>query len=102
MSETDEFESVAGSQKKPEREGLPPTYRMRADAHYVEQLSTRRMEGDGPRAGQRRSEAGESDAAAEPRERRDGRDRRAERVFTQLCEDLATIESLSGVVCAQP
>lgn len=31
----------ASDRKKPEREGLPPTYRMRADAHYVDQLSAR-------------------------------------------------------------
>ena len=28
--------------KRPEREGLPAGYRMRADAHYVDQLTTRR------------------------------------------------------------
>jgi hypothetical protein len=27
--------------KNVEREGLPPSYRMRADAHYVDQLSAR-------------------------------------------------------------
>ena len=31
----------ASDRKKPEREGLPPNYRMRADAHYVDQLSSR-------------------------------------------------------------
>lgn len=31
----------SSDRKKPEREGLPPNYRMRADAHYVDQLSTR-------------------------------------------------------------
>jgi hypothetical protein len=31
----------ASDRKKPEREGLPAHYRMRADAHYVDQLSAR-------------------------------------------------------------
>lgn len=31
----------APDRRKPEREGLPPNYRMRADAHYVDQLSAR-------------------------------------------------------------
>ena len=36
---------AAGSRlKKPVREGLPSGYRMRADAHYVDQLSSRRAE----------------------------------------------------------
>ncbi|MEQ1575238.1 MAG: ParB/RepB/Spo0J family partition protein [Vicinamibacterales bacterium] len=34
-------ESVLRHPLTPEREGLPPSYRMRADAHYVDQLTSR-------------------------------------------------------------
>ena len=58
---------------------------MRADAHYVEQLTTRRGErvervlGDGARV-TRKSDPVEADPPlAEPRDRRDPRDRRTER-----------------------
>ena len=37
-----EDDSLSPSSKKPEREGLPTGYRMRADAHYVELLSSKR------------------------------------------------------------
>src|SRR6185436_2963968 len=36
--------------KNVEREGLPPSYRMRADAHYVDQLSSRIPDAPPPRA----------------------------------------------------
>ena len=36
------------------REGLPPSYRMRADAHYVDQLSARATDVPPPAAGARR------------------------------------------------
>jgi hypothetical protein len=41
-----DFESAGRvpAPKTPEREGLPPGYRMRADAHYVEQLTGRRTD----------------------------------------------------------
>jgi hypothetical protein len=69
--------------KKQEREGLPPGYRMRADAHYVEHLTSRR------------GEKGASEAAralSELPDRQETRDR-TEKLFTQLSEDIATIES---------
>src|SRR5262249_50123635 len=41
-SETDELSGSSLERRKPtEREGLPPSYRMRADAHYVDQLTSR-------------------------------------------------------------
>ena len=60
--------------EKIEREGLPPGYRMRADAHYVENLASRRDRGaaEGPRA---------TDS------------QRSDRLLDQLAEDLDTIES---------
>ena len=50
---TEDLETgAAGSRlKKPVREGLPSGYRMRADAHYVDQLSSRRAERQALRAG---------------------------------------------------
>jgi hypothetical protein len=78
--------------KKPVREGLPAGYRMRADAHYVEQLSTRR---------ERAAKAAEvmpAEPPADLKERRDARERRAEKAFTQLTEDVASIESAAAVL----
>ena len=69
---------------KVEREGLPPGYRMRADAHYVEHLSSRR-----------------SAAGTAPDARGlDGLDR-AERVFAQIGEDLATIDAAAQTLAGE-
>src|SRR6185436_2725552 len=70
--------------KKPDREGLPPGYRMRADAHYVEHLTARRGDKAVPDAAAR--------FPSELPDRQEARDR-TERLFTQLSEDIATIES---------
>jgi hypothetical protein len=72
---------VGGAHAKAEREGLPPGYRMRADAHYVDQLS-RRSERDASRGS---SALDEGDAVA------DGRERRGERLLAQVSEDVAAI-----------
>lgn len=37
----DEFESNVATEAPPQREGLPPGYRMRHDSHYVDQLTAR-------------------------------------------------------------
>lgn len=79
----------AAASRKPEREGLPPGYRMRADAHYVDQLTSRRSQGDAVRAMGRDADAADLDSDV----RRDGRERRSDRAFGQLAEDLATMES---------
>jgi hypothetical protein len=76
--ETDD-ESVSGESKKPQREGLPPGYRMRADAHYVDQLATRRSE---PARQARPAEATE----------------RPERLLSQLSDDLSTIHGALGML----
>src|SRR5439155_5895719 len=60
--------AVRGDQRKPAREGLPPGYRMRADAHYVDQLLTRRERA--PDAGDRQ---GDLQDDRDPRERRSER-----------------------------
>ena len=61
--------------KKPEREGLPPTYRMRADAHYVDQLSARAS----------------SNAVVE---------RPISDLLSAIAENLATIESAASALAA--
>ena len=93
-------EGVRG--KKPVREGLPSGYRMRADSHYVDQLSSRRTEryADAPRSAPRAAEVPPVDAAIDLRERRDPRERRADRAFVQLTEDLTSIESAAAVLAA--
>jgi hypothetical protein len=100
---TDELEDAAtGARlKKPVREGLPPGYRMRADAHYVDQLSSRRTErlADGPRPGAWTSDSAAENATA-VRDRRDARERRADRAFAQLTEDVSSIESAAAVLAA--
>lgn len=77
-----DLEGAAGGAraKKPAREGLPAGYRMRADAHYVDQLSSRR-----------------ADRVADG-DRRDARERRADRAFAQLTEDVSSIASAAAVL----
>ena len=91
--------------RKPEREGLPTGYRMRADAHYVDQLTSRRAEradrvlADSPKA--RRAEIAEPEMPGpEPRERRDLRERRTDRLLLQMAEELATIESSAAMLAS--
>jgi nitrogen-specific signal transduction histidine kinase len=73
----EEIEGGGARLRKPLREGLPAGYRMRADAHYVDQLSSRRAERPA-----------------------DARERRADRAFAQLTEDVASIESAAAVLAA--
>jgi hypothetical protein len=96
--------STGASLRKPTREGLPSGYKMRADAHYVEQLSSRRAEkalADAPRPAARATETTPPDSPTELRERRDARERRSERALAQLSEDLASIESAVAVVAGE-
>ena len=97
-----DFEQLppATSEKKPEREGLPPGYRMRADAHYVDQLTSRRGERvytDHPRAAASLDDA--TDVA--PRDRRDVRERRSDRVLAQIAEEVAAIGAAAALWRAQ-
>jgi hypothetical protein len=96
-----EFSTPPPRSKKADREGLPPGYRMRADAHYVDVLTTRRAERSErtERPAPRAAEAVEAEVTpAESRERREPRERRSERVFAQLAEDLATIDATSALL----
>lgn len=81
-----------------EREGLPASYRMRADAHYVEQLGGRRAERERERE---RGEAPRQSASAEPGEAThdpEVRERRGDRILAQLQEELATLASASAML----
>jgi hypothetical protein len=90
--ETSDVETPSPS-RKPEREGLPSGYRMRADSHYVDQLTTPRGSGDASRSSRRGAVASVADEASEARDRRETRDLRTDRLLAQLGEDLATVES---------
>lgn len=92
MSELEAQEFTADEPLKSEREGLPPGYRMRADPHYVELLSS------GARAERARESRGavrDSDAPAVPHASRPPRDRR---LIDQLLEDIAAIESAASML----
>jgi len=91
-----EPESTLPARSKAEREGLPAGYRMRADAHYVDSLLSKRSEREAARA---RRGTDPVDLRADLDEAREARDRHT-RVFTQLSEDLGTIESVMGVLAA--
>ncbi len=83
---------VSGTHAKAEREGLPPGYRMRADAHYVDQLS-RRSERDAPR--------GASSIDADVEAGADARDRRGERLLAQVSEEIASIATAANLLTGE-
>jgi hypothetical protein len=83
--EPDEQPPTPKKSEKVEREGLPPGYRMRADAHYVENLASRR--GD-------RGDRGSADAL------RSLDTYRPDRLLEQLAEDLGTIETAAMALAA--
>ncbi len=78
---------------RPAREGLPSTYRMRADTHYVEQLTSRRDRGDAPEATVP-AERPESAVGLE-------RHRRSDRVMGQVSDEIATIASAASMLAAE-
>ena len=88
----DDEEPVAapnGGGRRPEREGLPPSYRMRADAHYVDQLTAPR------RPEPARAALADGDPPdADPFDR----DRLRARMHARLAEDLATIASAAALL----
>jgi hypothetical protein len=73
-----------------EREGLPPGYRMRADAHYVEHLTSRRSD----------RSVDHLRVAPEPAERHDSRDRAAQ-LLAQLAEDFATLDTAAAALTGE-
>lgn len=78
-----------------EREGLPPGYRMRADAHYVDQLTTRRTDRPGAETFSRIA-ARTGERVAVERTAGDAPvqiDRRSDQLLAELAEEIGTIES---------
>ena len=73
-----------------EREGLPSGYRMRADAHYVENLTSRR-------GGDRSSASDHLRTASDAADRHDSRER-SEWLLAQLIDDLSTIETAASAL----
>ena len=92
MSEFEPTEFTSGETPKPEREGLPAGYRMRADPHYVELLSTP-AKSDRGRGSDARVRDDQSAAMRIARDRR---------LFDQLSEDISAIESASAMLGADP
>jgi hypothetical protein len=92
--DSEEMTTLVPIARKPEREGLPSSYRMRADAHYVDQLSTSRRSdrpaGEPARAGALDLGAAEADVSE--------RDRNRARVMAKLTEDLATISAAATLL----
>jgi hypothetical protein len=87
--------SDATSNGKPEREGLPASYRMRADAHYVDQLPTRRVDrAEAYRTAGSPSDGSDQDSGS------DARERRSDRVLFQLGEEISAITSAAGLLAA--
>jgi len=86
--ETSDFNSPEPA--KVEREGLPPGYRMRADAHYVDSL-TSSARGDRTRETSRTAWADEPARTAAP-------DRR---LLDQLAEDVGAIESAASLLAGE-
>lgn len=89
MSEIEAQELGTSDVARPEREGLPSTYRMRADSHYVELLASsggraeRRAE---PRAVQEESRLRPADRLAD------------ERLFNELADGVSAIESAAAML----
>jgi hypothetical protein len=85
---------AAASVRRQEREGLPPSYRMRADAHYVDQLTSRR--GDRLATDMTRPPSHEIDAANgyEPPDR----DRLRLQLMAKLTDGLGAIASASALL----
>ena len=75
---------ATSDRKKPEREGLPAGYRMRADAHYVDQLTSRRTD-------RAPVEAARSDRSADA-------PAWTEKLLAQLSEGISTIESAAALL----
>jgi hypothetical protein len=91
VSEFEPTEFTSGDSPKPEREGLPAGYRMRADPHYVELLST-----------PAKSDRGRGEASRTRDDQPGLRAARDRRLFEQLSEDINAIESASAMLSADP
>ena len=102
MSEFEPQEFAGAEPAKQEREGLPPGYRMRADSHYVDLLSTggraERARSDGRQEGklegrpEGRIVPRDPELAAVPRAPRE------RRIFNHLIEEITAIESAAALL----
>jgi len=82
------------------REGLPPGFRMRADAHYVDQLTSRRSEPsrENPRGGQRSKPAGGWDEELGLGFPVESREIQRSIPLSHLVEDLTTIQGAAAML----
>ena len=80
---------------RPEREGLPPGFRMRADAHYVDVITARRSEPPRSRG------ASEWDTDLDPVFPTESRDAARSSAFDHLAEDLATIQGAAAMLAGE-
>jgi hypothetical protein len=97
-------ENVAADQlPRREREGLPSSYRMRADSHYVDLLTKHPSGAERPATADDRSKphrrASDLPAGEAPR---DPQDPRGERLLAELSEELATIASAADLLSTEP
>lgn len=86
-----EGQDFTGETAKNEREGLPPGYRMRADPHYVELLSSS--------GGREKTRPVAREDGAATAAQRAARDRQ---VLDHVAEDIAAIESAATMLGADP
>ena len=97
--------SPAGGEPRKEREGLPASYRMRADPHYVDLLGAHgdRVERPtAPPAMARRNRRATDTTAPDVQPGRDFPDERAERLIAEVGDDLATIASATALLASDP
>jgi hypothetical protein len=94
VSELEAQEFTADEPLKPEREGLPPGYRMRADPHYVDLLASGER---GERARDSRPAVRDVETPAVAVAPRVPRDRR---LVDQLLEDVTAIESAAALLAS--
>ena len=90
----EEVKTHGDDAERPDREGLPSRYRMRADSHYVEQLlggESEKEESD-VQTTSRRSREPYDDAHVRPPQERQ------ERVLVQIARDLAEVESATELL----
>ncbi len=85
---------AAATARRQEREGLPPTYRMRADAHYVDQLTSRRND----RIATDMMRPPLPDASDTTGQDAPGRDRVPVQLIAKLSEGLGAIASASALL----
>jgi hypothetical protein len=86
--ETPGFPAPRGAAER-QREGLPASYRMRADAHYVDQLASPR--------GQKRGDPPQPAARPDA-----GPDAGIDRLHAHLAEHLATIQGAAALLAGDP